>query len=102
MRPGKGSESLIMNIHGLRSADHDLLTRLNQKEINDISLTIGDSIPTTKGLPESHTDIDVDVESYARKRSLFNNNNNSMTTFEQDDSQLIESNDLIPLRDCLI
>ena len=111
-RPGKRSESLIMNIHGLRSADHDLLTRLNQKEINDISLTIGDSIPTTKDPPESYTDtdtdtdvdvdVDVDVESYARKRSLFNNNNNSMTTFEQDDSQLIESNDLIPLRDCLI
>ena len=98
-RPGKRSESLIMNIHGLRSADQDLLTGMNKKAINDISLTIGDSIPTTKSLPESHTD--TELKSSPSKRNIANYDK-TMALFDQDYSQLIGANDLVYSSDCLI
>ena len=101
MRPGKRSESLIMTIQGLRPVDQDLLTGMNQKAIKDISLTIGDSIPTTKSLLESHTDTEIEIESSPSKRSMANNDE-TMTTLDQNYSPLIGANDLVHSSDCLI
>ena len=101
MRPGKRSESLIMTIQGLRPVDQDLLTGMNQKAVKDISLTIGDSIPTTKSLLASHTDTEIEIESSPSKRSMANNDE-TMTTLDQDYSPLIGANDLVHSSDCLI
>ena len=98
-RPGKRSESLIMNIHGLRNVDQDLLIGMDQKAINDISLTIGDSIPTQKSLTESHTN--TEIESLPSKRSIANNDK-TMTIFDHDYSQFIGANDLVHSSNCLI
>ena len=101
MRPGKCSKSLIMTIQGLRPADHDLLTGMNKKAINDISLTIGDSIPTTKSLLASHTDTEIEIESSPSKRSMANNDK-IMTILNDNYSPLIGGNDLVHSSDCLI
>ena len=101
MRPGKRSKSLIMTIQGLRPVDHDLLTGMNQKAVKDISLTIGDSIPTTKSLLASHTDTEIEIESSPSKRSMANNDK-TMTILNDNYSPLIGGNDLVHSSDCLI
>ena len=98
-KPGKHSHSLIFNIQGLRRDDQDLLTGLNKEEINDISLTIGDSIPNRKALLESHTE--TETESSPNKRSM-SENDHTLSIFDQDYSQLIGANDLVHSSDCLI
>ena len=90
-----------MTIQGLRPVDQDLLTGMNQKAIKDISLTIGDSIPTTKSLLESHTDTEIEIESSPSKRSMANNDE-TMTILNDNYSPLIGGNDLVRSSDCLI
>lgn len=91
-KPGKHSNSLIINIQGPRHVDQDLLTGLNKKEINDISLSIGDSIPSTKGLIESHTNAEIDSSPSKR---IMANNDVGMSPFDQGNDQLIRANDLV-------
>ena len=98
-KPGKHSNSLIINIQGLRRDDQDILTGLNKEEINDISLSIGNRIPSTKDPIESHTEAEID--SSPSKRIMANNHVN-MPPFDQDNSQLIRTNDLVHSSECLL
>ena len=98
-KPGKHSNSLVINIQGLRRLDQDILTGLNKEELNDIFLSIGDSIPSTKVLIESHTDAEID--STPSKR-IMTNKDITTSPFSHDSSQLIGTNDLVLPSDCLI
>jgi len=98
-KPGKHSNSLIINIQGLRHFDQDLLTGLNKEEINDISLSIGDSIPSTKGLIEAYTNAEIDNSPSKR---IMANNDVGMSPFDQDNDQLIRANDHVHSPECLL